>query len=688
MNRGYQSCTVDDLAEIIKKAGGECVFLVGAGCSKSAGIPLANELINEIKERHREFYDSSVSKSYNDLMGKLNVEDRDRLIINHIDKARINWAYLALAKLFLNNHTKRILTVNFDPLILRACSMLGCFPAVYDLAVSKTFNAKRIVAKSVFYLNGQHTGFVMLNGADELNEHKKTLEEIVRNTGGKIIWVVIGYSGEADPLSEVLNEMAKTSGFDQGLYWVDYSNEPSASQEKLLKNKNTYFLGGQDADGFLQMLALKLNCFPPSILTDPFDYVERIVTENINFETGGVYAKSIKSRMLYRLEKARGANPNLDVNTSNLMLSGRYQDVIDYAKEKPGMISFFNTDLAWAYLMMANDIRDKANSLASSGGIRHAKTLWRKSFRYYKISSKYGEDLDVVFRCWGVSLSDRGRFLSTVDGEQREAIDSWKMASGKYATSLKYDKNSSETLNNFANSLAYEGLYCLVSMPGRFLHLFSLAKEKYEQSLLLDAENSGTLFNYSDVLFNEAKYFRQKDVAHSLFLLKESIDKCKKALGINPSFIEASIKTSDITAFEAIIVAPSDLDRANNLWLQAKKGYIDLLMVIPESYHILFNLTYMLSQMASYSKDKNRESLLQEAKHYAVRASENIFYRMVGLHGVDGQVKECIFWLQCSQQYNVLPSKAYIDSDKSIDNVRNTPDFQVWYKGTFEGGVV
>ena len=46
----YATRTLDDIAEVIKHADGECVFLIGAGCSKSAGIPLAAGLLKEIEQ--------------------------------------------------------------------------------------------------------------------------------------------------------------------------------------------------------------------------------------------------------------------------------------------------------------------------------------------------------------------------------------------------------------------------------------------------------------------------------------------------------------------------------------------------------------------------------------------------------------------------------------------------------------
>lgn len=275
MTKNYQRRNVEELAESLKAANGQCVFLIGAGFSHSAGIPLAGALVEEIKRTFPLSYDRAETKSYNHVMGELTPQQRIQLLSQYIECAKVNWAHIALAALFEQDKIDRILTVNFDPLILKACSMVGEFPAVYDLATASEFKSNRIAPKSVFYLNGQHTGFSMLNSEEELEEHKERLREIVNQTGVSRIWVVVGYSGDADPLSEILAEVAERS-FDNGLYWVGHSNEPSERQLNLLKHPNAYYIGNQDADKFADELAKEMECFPPDVLVRPFDYIENL----------------------------------------------------------------------------------------------------------------------------------------------------------------------------------------------------------------------------------------------------------------------------------------------------------------------------------------------------------------------------------------------------------------------------
>jgi hypothetical protein len=49
---------------------------------------------------------------------------RRDLIAGYIDKAKINWAHLALAQLIENGFVDRVLTTNFDPLVSRACALV------------------------------------------------------------------------------------------------------------------------------------------------------------------------------------------------------------------------------------------------------------------------------------------------------------------------------------------------------------------------------------------------------------------------------------------------------------------------------------------------------------------------------------------------------------------------------------
>ena len=78
---------------------------------------------------------------------------RRDLIGAYIDKAKINWAHIALAQLIDGGYVDRVLTTNFDPLISRACALVNSFPAVYDFAASHIFNPDQVSEKAIFHLD-------------------------------------------------------------------------------------------------------------------------------------------------------------------------------------------------------------------------------------------------------------------------------------------------------------------------------------------------------------------------------------------------------------------------------------------------------------------------------------------------------------------------------------------------------
>ena len=157
--------SIDDIVDIIKFAKDQkrgCCLLIGAGCSVKAGIPTAAGLVEEIKKRWPQAYARAPEKSYFRCMEQVVRGQRRDLIAEYVDQARVNWAHIGIALLVKEGFVDRILTTNFDPLVLRACALLREFPAVYDFAASQLFKTADIPDKAVFYLHGQRTGFILI----------------------------------------------------------------------------------------------------------------------------------------------------------------------------------------------------------------------------------------------------------------------------------------------------------------------------------------------------------------------------------------------------------------------------------------------------------------------------------------------------------------------------------------------
>lgn len=256
-----------------------CSLLIGAGCSATAGIRTAAGFVSLIEDRFKTAYDRAAKKAssarpgYPHCMAELSRGQQRDLINEQVSAARINWAHMAIAQLIKHGYIGRILTTNFDPLVQRACAMLGEFPAVYDFALSQLFKPGELPDKAIFHLHGQSTGFVLMNTQEEVSAHAKRLGSLFQDAGQARPWIVVGYSGDNDP---VFDHLAEVGRFDYDLFWVGYEEEAPARhvREKLLQpGKDAYLVRGYDADRFFVELAQKLECFPPEFVQRPFSFL-------------------------------------------------------------------------------------------------------------------------------------------------------------------------------------------------------------------------------------------------------------------------------------------------------------------------------------------------------------------------------------------------------------------------------
>lgn len=293
---------------------GGAILLVGAGISVSAGIPPAQKLMkiaienfpNYFTEEEQKLAQEDISKlQYNNVMTKLSNVKRKELFKwfiegnpeKKIKKAKLNFAHIAIAELLKQGYFSRILTVNFDPLLIHACYMVGMypFPAIYDLGAMGKVNAELLHDPSIVFLNGQHVGFVQRNTTDQLEAHKETLSQIVRSTGCSKTWVVAGYSGENDPLMNALNELRP---YNNWLYWLEYNDQVLQRDSHLFleKDEECKVIYHSDADETFMEIADFLNC-QLDFIEKPENELRKYLNE-INFESESPKVKSYKVKIL------------------------------------------------------------------------------------------------------------------------------------------------------------------------------------------------------------------------------------------------------------------------------------------------------------------------------------------------------------------------------------------------------
>ena len=526
---------IEDIAEALHHARGECVVLIGAGCSKSAGIPLAGALIREVERNYGAAFarvPEPDRRNYNKVMAALTTNQRRGLLDPHIDAARVNWAHLALAQLFATGKVDRVLTVNFDPLLVRACAMAGLFPAIYDLATTERFREAHIAPRSLFYLNGQHTGFVTLNTEDELKRHHQRLRDIVHNTGTRRTWIVVGYSGDADPLLEVL---AEREIFEGGLYWVGHDATPSPALERKLlgAGKDAFYLGGQDADRFFTELAQSLQCFPPDLLANPFSHVETLVTTHIDFSTGGDSGRYHEETLKRLIAKANAAMPEWkrDADVNAWLLAGEYQRVLDWYAGLSTPSDEDRSFAAWAHVDLGNrDAADAAKYVESD--LPAARRLWAAAAERYAQALAIKPDMHEAANNWGSALNAEARAVAPTDLAEARCL--WAAAGERYAQALAIKPDKHEAANNWGITLNAEARAVAPTDLAEARRLWAAAAEHYAQALAIKPDKHEAANNWCAMLSTQYHLLKPSAPDEASLLLDQAEQLALRAESIRP----------------------------------------------------------------------------------------------------------------------------------------------------------
>ena len=239
-----EKAKIDDVVRRLKNKGAKGAVFLGAGCSSSAGIPMAAELITEIKTRFEVSLPDLTEPTYMNYMAQLDRRQRQELIIGAVRDRPVNAAHLALAYLMKAKKIDLVVTTNFDSLLPRACAIVGVDVAVYGIeALSdlKVTDIPHIGMPAVFYIHGQGHGFKQRNiAADFPSGHKKNVRKLLSHIEAARTFLVAGYSGENDPTAPLLWE----PDYKASLYWIGYlDHDPARAVLEYLAAKKSSVLG-------------------------------------------------------------------------------------------------------------------------------------------------------------------------------------------------------------------------------------------------------------------------------------------------------------------------------------------------------------------------------------------------------------------------------------------------------------
>jgi tetratricopeptide (TPR) repeat protein len=252
---------VDRLFESKMEKNG-AILLMGDECSLRAGMPTASEWIAAIKKSYPQAYEHARTKDLSRCTAELTITQKYELFSFYLRKSKVSWAHLCIALLMKEGFLNRVYTTSSDPLLERACALVGEFPTVYDCTVGAITKPDLIPPKSIIHLNGQVLG-----------AKPNSLEGVFSNAGRSGPWLVIGYNPDSkDPVYE---QIAWLDNISKGLLWVFSGSQPPARflQEQVLSKTNNHYMHSEDPDSFLVSLIRMMKIGIPELIGYPFTFL-------------------------------------------------------------------------------------------------------------------------------------------------------------------------------------------------------------------------------------------------------------------------------------------------------------------------------------------------------------------------------------------------------------------------------
>ena len=695
----YCETTIEEIVEnliINKKNECKTAVLLGAGMSVTAGIPTAKGIMKDIEKNIPTRVSNCRNKTYQNYMHFLSPSQRKKLIARYADNAKINLAHLYLGTLIKENYIDRVLTTNFDNLIIRSLALFNIFPATYDLAVSQTFIPEETAQLSLFYLHGQRNGYILLNTKSELEKSSelKHYKEVFLDTAKQRSWIVIGYSGENDP---IFKRLAEIKIFSNKLFWVGYKEEEP--KEHILQNiltpeeKYGYYLKGYNADDFFLNLVRKLKLPEPQILSTPFSHLKEEIENIGNFlvnrmalNPDGLISESKidatskvkkwtdiaiegfeKGRGFQDLKGAQKETINREEiihKSQNILLDNRF-DIIDSqfineiksSKSKKAINNIVHSLSDWS-LELAKTARTKKGKVADN--------LNNESIKKLEIALKIKpDDYEVI--------NNLGTIYAEIAKKKKcSEVKDFKTAFDCFNKSLLIKPNYYKALYNWGTVLIY---IAAQKKEGKGkINLFTHAISKFKLISKTRQKDPKILNNYTIALLELA---RLKDGKEKEKLVKQAITKSKALHLIKKCKSDKALLTWGIGLLEFSTIRETDeKEKLIKMAIDKIKKSININNSNPEA---ISNLGIALLGLAKIKKGRGKEGLLRRAidKFSLIESNlpEKAYYNKACAYSLLNEKENAIVWLEKFLSINKTLSKENVLSDEDFNNIKSSETF-------------
>jgi hypothetical protein len=329
------------------------MFLIGAGCSVSAGVPLAAQVALKATIGLAGVYGlptSPPASALDEQRAKIALEaliaaerfpsrflpadglprwgevysyifsehikhpDEQRALITQLvttSGMHLNWSHACLGELVSQRFVHTVLTTNFDQLVLKGIIRTGIVPVVADGLESLTRISPTPQFPQVVHLHGSMHTYEIRNSHEALRETanhsglRSMMLSILKET---TVLVVVGYSGGEEGVMRLLQEAARDLP-RMVVYWIaydsDYARLSPRCREFLETGEYKFFILNQNSDDFFNQLLGELECNPPAWVKNPLDVLTsqaRIMTSSDVSEDVAELIRSYEERLRFAKE--------------------------------------------------------------------------------------------------------------------------------------------------------------------------------------------------------------------------------------------------------------------------------------------------------------------------------------------------------------------------------------------------
>ena len=294
--------TTKDVANSIRSSGKLNVFL-GAGISRSAGIPLANEIISSLAKKLKGETYTSADENWNpsEWLEKQPFYNKDNPYASVLDAAFPNRteravyfeslvsgklpskAHLAIATLMECGIVPCVLTTNFDHLmeysILHVCHQMPCVLLFDEVPTYVDVKSNR---PKVLKLHGDYLFGNIRNLGYELYLVKESMRKKIELAARQGTLIVAGYSGADNSVMDVFEQLASEKKmFPSGVYWLALRgcvpNERVLKFLKIVDNMYSGVIEIDDSDTFFCEL-VKCLTLPSKHATPRLELNDHLIT--------------------------------------------------------------------------------------------------------------------------------------------------------------------------------------------------------------------------------------------------------------------------------------------------------------------------------------------------------------------------------------------------------------------------